>query len=388
MPPRVKHVASKRVTRSRGESSARQEQAPEFDDFRFISKDREQWYNRRRENKFVVEKTIDPRVDSELHITDAFRVLGWQGVLELRGGFYYPELVRQFYANMTMNEREPWEVNSMVKGVNVCISTSLIARYLGCPTEGIIPDTWHSQSNYEYSWSKDGALERFGTHTEISHGRQLILAKRFDVRPRLFVYLISFNVEPKISGVNELRVFDLYLIDKVFNGMGDTRSIQLAPTILKSIWEVQKHKTQNRTFVFPVLITQLLMRAGVDVANEMIRQTTERDVVNLKTLSTLKFKKVGGIWINTLRAEGPEEAEEEEDIDQQEEAAAAAEEEEHGDPRVISRLDRMEESLGQLHESMGQMNERMSSMDSSMIQMQEMMQTLLSYHQYPPPPPM
>ena len=126
MPPRVKQMASRRVTRSRGESSARQEQTPEYDAFRFISKDREKWYNDRRENKFVIEKTIDPRVDNELHMTDAFRVLGWQGALELRGPFY-PELVRQFYANMTMNEREPYEVKSMVKGVTVTISTYLIA---------------------------------------------------------------------------------------------------------------------------------------------------------------------------------------------------------------------------------------------------------------------
>ena len=48
----------------------------------------------------------------------------------------------------------------------------------------------------------------------------------------------------------------------------------------------------------------------------MIRQTTERDVVTIKTLSTLKFKKVGGIWVNTLRTEGQEEADEEEDLDQ------------------------------------------------------------------------
>ena len=314
MPPRTKQVAPRRVTRDRGESSARQ-RAPDYDNTRFISKERELWYEHS-SSKFVVEKTVDPLVDSELHLSDAFRVLGWQFILEPRGGCYCPDLVRQFYANMTMNEREPWEVQSMVKGITLRISTDQIAAYLGCPTEGIILETWHSHSSYEDSWSKDGALERFDIQTELSHGRQIILAKRFDVRPRLFIYLLGFNVEPRIRGMKELRICDLYLMDKVFNGMGDTRSIQLAPTILKSIWDVQKHKTHNRTFVFPILITQLLMRAGVDVTNEEIRQMTERDSVTFKTLSTLKIRKVGGIWVNTLRLEGQEEADEDEDLDQ------------------------------------------------------------------------
>ena len=85
-------MATRKTTRRVGEDSSRREPQPEYDDLQCISKEREIWYREMYRNKFVIEKTIDPNLNRELHMRDGFGVLGWQGILDLRGD-YYPELV-------------------------------------------------------------------------------------------------------------------------------------------------------------------------------------------------------------------------------------------------------------------------------------------------------
>ena len=109
------------------------------------------------------------------------------------------------------------------------------------------------------------------------HGREFILAKRFDVHPRLFAYMLGFNIESKSSEVNELRVSDLYIMDKVFHGMVNVPGIQLAPIIFKSMWDIHKHKIKNKNFLYPVLISKLLVRLRVNVENEQVLHTTEKE---------------------------------------------------------------------------------------------------------------
>ena len=112
--PRVKQAATRKSSRRVGGESSSRRATLEFDKLRFSTKEKELWYRERSSNKFVVEKTISLEIDREFILKELFRTLGWARVMELRGA-YYPELVRQFYANLWRNENNPPRLQSMVK---------------------------------------------------------------------------------------------------------------------------------------------------------------------------------------------------------------------------------------------------------------------------------
>ena len=376
--PREKHMARKSTRRVVGESSSRQAQ-PEFDESRFLTKEREKWYNERISNRMVVEKTISLDIDREFLLKALFRVLGWQHVCELRGA-YYPELVKQFYANLDRSEDDHSCFRSMVKGVAISMTERSVAELLHCPTDGAMVQIWRSRNQYDWRWKKEEAMDRLGLYFETQHGRQMVPVRLLEVRHRLIAYLLGFNVEPRSSGLNELRVTDIYVIDKMVNGLGEIGGLQLVPIIFKSIWDGHHMQKKDKNFVFPILISKILERHGVNFDNEQVLHSTARDEVTEATLIDLRFKKVRGTWVSMGRQEREqrEEQEEEEedggDGDQHEEEAAAPEQPQQSDPSIVARLDILDEQMG--------------TMNTRMANMEQMIQQLLHYHQYPHPPPM
>ncbi|OMO93852.1 reverse transcriptase [Corchorus capsularis] len=89
---------------------------------RFISKDAKEWYDKMAANAYVVEQSVAPSIYEEYQITAAFEHFGWAPVLNLPT-YYYPRLVREFYANM--KERtilDCFELTSTVQGIDIKIT--------------------------------------------------------------------------------------------------------------------------------------------------------------------------------------------------------------------------------------------------------------------------
>ena len=90
---------SAQVGEQGGISLRAQSSRPVWDRERFTSRENARWYEERKNNALVLEKTVSEEVDHIFGIRRAFDVLGWAPVLDLAGR-YYPHLVREFYANI------------------------------------------------------------------------------------------------------------------------------------------------------------------------------------------------------------------------------------------------------------------------------------------------
>ncbi|OMP05045.1 hypothetical protein CCACVL1_02066, partial [Corchorus capsularis] len=138
--------------------------------------------------------------------------LGWSPILTLKGA-YYPELVRQFYANMKkpgITDCSTSPINSVVNGKEIVISVG--------------------------NWEVNQAAGRFRVLSSTTkNGKRSMKAKTLDISPRLVAYLLNFNVRPR-KAKNILRVSDLYIMDKMFFGLGSNiQGIPLAPTIIAAM---------------------------------------------------------------------------------------------------------------------------------------------------------
>ena len=108
---------STQVREQGGTSSRAQPSCPVWDRERFTSRDNARWYEERRDNALVLEKTMSDEVDSIFGIRRAFAMLGWAPVLDLAGR-YYPRLVREFYANI--EDKDDAGVHRIVTHVKEC----------------------------------------------------------------------------------------------------------------------------------------------------------------------------------------------------------------------------------------------------------------------------
>ena len=62
------------------------------------------WMSTLKNRDFVVETSVDEPNDSIYKITEMFESIGWESILQFKGVFY-PELVREFYANISNKRR-------------------------------------------------------------------------------------------------------------------------------------------------------------------------------------------------------------------------------------------------------------------------------------------
>ena len=181
------------------------EDVDHFDNNRFSSQANAQWYMSKRLNTVVVEKTIAPGIDNSFHLHEAYGGLGWHRLLTLEGP-YYPELVRQFYANLEHKDKKtkPTLV-SWVKGVQITVTCELLQNMLGLPSIG---ESFHINKDFmtsDHRWKAIEAAQKFIVNwTILDPVRTKLLAKDFSVGDRVLAYSLSLNVIPRASGLNEV----------------------------------------------------------------------------------------------------------------------------------------------------------------------------------------
>ena len=137
------------------------EEIPDYDTTKYSSQENFKWATEKRLETVVVEKTIANDIDEAFHIHAAYTTLGWRRLLYLEGE-YYPDLVKQFYANIEEKQRKfKYPIISWVKGVMVVITGEMISDMLGLPMVGEPLDFNRDMVTSDPSWKIQEAEQHF-----------------------------------------------------------------------------------------------------------------------------------------------------------------------------------------------------------------------------------
>ncbi|KAF3445994.1 hypothetical protein FNV43_RR11172 [Rhamnella rubrinervis] len=169
----------------------------------------------------MVEKTVSDEIDSLFSIRHAFGVLEWAPVLNFEGN-YYPRVVCEFYANIENKEDAGVSrVLSFVKRCRIELGCVILARILGVRNQGpsveFVKDTVLSDRQYKLT----GALVRlhYSPIRDDRTGDMVFHTCDMLISQHLLVYLYSSNVLSRASSLNEVRCYDIYLLDKMLHGL-------------------------------------------------------------------------------------------------------------------------------------------------------------------------
>ncbi|OMP09044.1 hypothetical protein COLO4_05861 [Corchorus olitorius] len=220
-------------------------------------------------------------------------------------GTYYPELVREFYANVAnKDKKKPSELVSYVRGVHITISKETIEQHLKLPKSARTLAFSHGAPTDDHLWLKCRAAEKF--NGEVSRGTNKVYLMNFSIQPRLVCVLFGKNVMPITSSENEARTVDLYLLDSLYHE-SDFRPGLEAPSLpglmLQSMVKVVRSGKEGKHFVFPILISQLLKAARVDVSSVFSASTDDlHDCINVAKMENFLYKKHEDLWYNLYKS--------------------------------------------------------------------------------------
>ena len=122
-----------------------------------------------------------------------------------------------------------------------------------------------------------------------------------EIPHRLVAYMLGHNVDPKGGDVNTVRVTDLYYMDKLIFGIERDKPLPLADIVIDVIGEFLKPSRFIRKPIFPVLISRMLVKEGVDVSDEAVRYTDATHVLNKAKLLSFQYTCRNGVWMNDHR---------------------------------------------------------------------------------------
>lgn len=281
-------------------SSSRRLVRVEFDNSRFTSLENFLLYEKLKENKMIVEKFIHPRIDAEVPIRAEFDKLGWGSLLDIKGDFY-PELVWQFFANIEEKETIGLPIiRSFVKGVPIELTTDYLAELLHVPNDGPFVnynqyDTVFSDPDFEFHV----AIRRLTYYRSQTGNRLSILPTSIPLIDRLICYFISSNIIPRKSGNNELRNMDIYIIDKMLNGLRDVSALPAASIILahmRYFAHLVSLKSTKHHAPFAITISRILTACGVDFTGETCLSPSPTHALTAAAMTGMYFISRRGIW--------------------------------------------------------------------------------------------
>ncbi|GAB2289385.1 hypothetical protein Dimus_023694 [Dionaea muscipula] len=188
-------------------------------------------------------------------------------------------------------------ISTWVRGAEIEVTYSSLAHDLQIPDVGfpfaLLGDEEVGDSTYSYPV----ALQRLGLRYRLDEGKKSVVqSKQLGLRERVLVYLFGFNVFPRASGRNEVRLRDVFVLDKMLFGLGGRDPIPLAPIVINELRAVVASPFKSKAFCFPVLISQLIRRAGVSCSPETRVACAPGDMVTESTLRHLGFVHDGAVW--------------------------------------------------------------------------------------------
>ena len=295
---RSAQVGERGATSSRAQSSR-----SVWDRERFGSRENARWYEERKNNALVLEKTVSEEVDHIFGIRRAFDVLGWAPVLDLAGR-YYPRLVREFYANIENKDIGGIDrVVSHVKGSRIELDRDSLSRILGVSNEGPSVEFSKDATLSDRQYTLMNALVRldyFATRNNQT-GDMVFRTPNMVIQQRLLVYLYSSNVIPRASSLNEVRCSDIYLLDKMLHGLQGVEGVPFASIVLSHIRSTVRSKRGAKSLCYPLLLTKVFEFYGVDVTGEDIAVPGPADMLTAANLYRMGYVRVHGVWRNLVR---------------------------------------------------------------------------------------
>ncbi|OMO89223.1 hypothetical protein COLO4_19849 [Corchorus olitorius] len=292
-------------TRNKRKFGASTYAPPAADVPRFLTPENEKWYKKRENHGMVIESFVHSAIESQFKVKEALQKRNWEGILDLKGT-YYPDLVREFYANIANKDKEkPTELVSYVIGVCIAISKETIEQHLKLPESARILRFSQCAPTDDHLWLKCRAAAKF--NGEVSLGKKSkVHLMNFSIQPRLICVLFGKNVMPLKNSENEAQTVDLYLLDFLYYE-SDLRPDMDAPSfhvlMLQSMTKVVRSGKGDKHFVFPVLISEILTAAGVDVSGVLSASTDdENDCINVSKIENFLYKKHNDLWYNLYNA--------------------------------------------------------------------------------------
>ncbi|OMO99701.1 hypothetical protein CCACVL1_03676 [Corchorus capsularis] len=189
----------------------------------------------------------------------------------------------------------PYTINTMVKGKYIVVDEEYLCRLLDLNNEGsMFYFTYvngEQKTATESTWKRDGALRRFDIPLGMDNqGNRELRVKYMEPRDRLVCYLLHHNVIPRSSNKHKLRIEDFYVVDKLCHGLGHCNGIPMVWLLLSRMWEVVHSSHEDKAFVFPLLISKILVNEGVEVDGEYCFNN-EDNVSDVNCLSHLDLRR-------------------------------------------------------------------------------------------------
>ena len=232
MPPRTRASSSRPSAQDKGKGKVTAEQN-EWDT------EVAAWMSALKNRDFVVETSVDHQIDSMYEITQSFRNIGWDSILQFKGIFYL-ELVREFYANISNKHRRSSKITSTVRGKRIIVSPAILRHEFQIPNDGdiltITERTDESgiklqECNVNSAWSLDEATTRLDVSVHHTGRKDIYYLKHFEIQDRLLAYVLAHNMDPKSSDSHLARLTDIYHIESMRYGQPATARVALAATV-------------------------------------------------------------------------------------------------------------------------------------------------------------
>ena len=273
----------KTASSSQGGPSSSQTSLPP----RLISESAKKWYEEREHSGMVIERTLSEELDNQLSVSSIFQNMGWERLINL-SGIYYPTLVKEFFANMRdKNAVTSRVIYTQVKGVDITLTHSSLARMLGISDEGdwIVLNSKKLEVTSDPEWNFQEAFARLGLFYRAHVKKRILPADELSPQYRVALYLIVHNIAPRSSSYNEVRLVDVYLLDKMMS----KTPIPLAALLIANIY----------VMCYPLLITYILQKCGVSFAGEQVAQTTDSEIITTLNLQHCgyKFREATQEWL-------------------------------------------------------------------------------------------
>ncbi|XP_071932873.1 uncharacterized protein [Coffea arabica] len=278
------------VRRQLGEGTSRGAGRSVFDSARFTNRRNQEWHEEHANLEFLFEMHVNPTVEMMYNISEAFAQQGWAPILTLPN-HYYPDLVREFYANIESKARHSGEiVESWVRGRRITLSCQDLAAILGCMDDGRPVDLKKEFVPPNRRWDPSLAMARFGLEYQPfrSTRKETILENVFEPRHRLIIYMMAHNVIPKKTGHTEVRKSDIYFLDYMFhNRTSPYARISLPTIIISHIRSTARRKTTSFKLSFPRLLTLIFPHFEVRLEGMRRENVPPRAEMTLTTLRRL-----------------------------------------------------------------------------------------------------
>ncbi|OMO55303.1 Integrase, catalytic core [Corchorus capsularis] len=267
----------------------------------------EEWFIANSHSKVVNEKVLTDDIENLFGTRTTFAKFGWEPVLDVEGEVAL-EHVKEFYANIEDKESKNNPlIRSWVRGVKIEINAEFIANFLKVKDKGPPMRVHNKDVKSEVTWLRSNAMLSFGVNLIKKFGSQVIPTDRFEVKHRVIPYILVHNVMPKSSSSEEVRVADLYIMDKMINGFVDygEKGIPLGPIIFNCIRKVVSSKREDKNFVFLDLITRILKHNKVPMrTHDVIKEWHEFGTTSFPGFG---FKqRADGTWYNPTREKDPQ----------------------------------------------------------------------------------